>query len=382
MQLVTSRAAPKAVRLNFLEFLSLLSSYADSCGLLNNHPCYKYSHRVFQMLRFAHTIVGFIVMALVCTSGLAQRDRDTWTAASPSNFEVAGQIRLVETGQPASKVSVRLERFGGGIVDQIDTDGTGRFRFPNLQRGYYKVIVSAPGFRQVQQDADLQVIFRQFLVFDLVRQDVKAIVTDVIDSKAPADAREELSRGRASLARKNHNEAITHLKRAISLYPDFFQAHFLLGAAYVDGREWKDAEAALQQALVLKPESPGAVLALGEVYWRQKRYDEAEKALIEGLKLDDKSWHGHFTLGRLYWDQGNIGKAAPAIGRTLQLKPDFAEAHLVAGNILLRLDQQERALVEYKEYLRLEPKGEFAQPTQDLVQKLSKAILENKKSIN
>jgi hypothetical protein len=64
------------------------------------------------------------------------------------------------------------------------------------------------------------------------------------------------------------------------------------------------------------------------------------------------------------------------------LKPDFAEAHLLAGNILLRLEQRERALVEYQEYLRLEPKGEFAAPTRELVDKLSKVIVENKKSLN
>ncbi|MFN2492770.1 MAG: tetratricopeptide repeat protein [Pyrinomonadaceae bacterium] len=84
-------------------------------------------------------------------------------------------------------------------------------------------------------------------------------------------------------------------------------------------------------------------------------------------------------IGRLYWDLGNITKAAPAVGRTLQLKPDFAEAHLLAGNILLRVNQRERALAEYQEYLNLSPKGEFASETRELVSKLSKAIAETRK---
>ena len=125
--------------------------------------------------------------------------------------------------------------------------------------------------------------------------------------------------------------------------------------------------------------SAAAIISLGEVYWRQKRYDEAEKTLLNGLKLDDKSWRGYFTLARLYLDLENIAKAGPAVGRTLQLKPDFAPGHLLAGNILLRINQRERALAAYQEYLRLEPKGEFAQQARELVQKLSKAIVENKK---
>lgn len=63
-------------------------------------------------------------------------------------------------------------------------------------------------------------------------------------------------------------------------------------------------------------------------------------------------------------------KAGPEIGRTLQLKPDFAEAHLLAGNILLRLNQPQRAQAEYEEYLRLAPKGEYATEARELIQKL------------
>src|SRR5918992_252950 len=86
-----------------------------------------------------------VLMVLMCAAVFAQRERDTWTTSSPSSFEVSGLVRLVETGQPAQRISVRLERFGGGIVDQIDTDGSGRFRFPNLARGYYRVIINTPG---------------------------------------------------------------------------------------------------------------------------------------------------------------------------------------------------------------------------------------------
>jgi tetratricopeptide (TPR) repeat protein len=322
-----------------------------------------------------------IVLLLLTTTVpvFAQRERDTYSTASPSSFDIVGRVRLAETGLPASKIPIRLERFGGGIVDQIDTDSTGRFRFAGIQRGYYRVIVKAPGYRLVQQDADLQVLFRVFLMIDLVSENAGAVsLIDVIDAKAPPNAREELDRGRSALVAKTYEEAVAHLQKAIGFYPEFYEANLLLGTAFVDTREWVKAEEAFRRALDLKAGNPAAVLLLGEVYWRQKRFDEAEKTLLDGLKLDEKSWHGYFTLARLYWDQGNIPKAGAAIGRTLQLKPDFAEAHLLAGNILLRVNQPERALLEYQEYLRLEPKGEFVQPTRELIQKLSKAIFEKK----
>ena len=131
-------------------------------------------------------------------------------------------------------------------------------------------------------------------------------------------------------------------------------------------------ETAMKRALEIKAGNAPALLALGEVFWRQKRYDEAERNLIDGLKLDDKNWHGHFTLARLYWEKGDVLKTGPCVGRTLQLRPDFAEAHLLAGNVLLKIGQQQRAKIEYEEYLRLAPKGDYAAEARRLIDRLEK----------
>ncbi len=336
------------------------------------------------MLLFRSRLLVLPTLLFAAVSVTAQRDRDTYNPSNQS-FEVSGQVNLADSDAPAHDVAVRLERFTGGLVDQINTDNRGRFRFPNLPRGYYKVVVSAPGFNSLQQDADLTLLFKVYLVFTLVSNQPRSLpnlTAGVVDARVPTEAREEFDRGRAALAKKDRQEAITHLQRAVTLHPSFFDADFLLATAYVDMREWSKAEVVLQRALELKPESAPVLISLGEVYWRQKRVKESEEALLAGLKLDDKSWHGYFTLARLYWDLEKVAKSGAAIGHTLQLKPDFAEAHLLAGNILLRMGQQERALSEYQEYLRLDPKGDFAEATRELVQKLSKAIVENKKSIN
>jgi lipoprotein NlpI len=75
---------------------------------------------------------------------------------------------------------------------------------------------------------------------------------------------------------------------------------------------------------------------------------------------------------------GNWVKAGPHVGRALQLKPDLAEGHLLAGNILLKARQPENALTEFNEYLRLAPKGEFAVETRGLAEKI-KRVLDAKK---
>jgi tetratricopeptide (TPR) repeat protein len=320
-------------------------------------------------------------LLLFVSPALAQRERDTYTGNSQT-FEVSGEVRLSDSGVSAQSVPVRIERFSGGLIDQIMTDNRGRFRFPNLQRGYYKVIVNAPGYRPAQQDADMQVLFRVYLVFELAADSAKGpadlpLLTEVIDARVPPEAREDFNNGRAALSKKNYKEAIALLEKATLGYSNFFEAQLLLGTALMDVREWEKAEKPLLRAVEIKPEHAIAKLALGEVYWRQKRNADAEHLLQEGLKLDQKSWHGHFTLGRLYWDMGEVTKAGAPIGMTLQLKPDLAEAHLLAGNILLRVNQRERALIEYREYLRLAPKGEFVAQVQELIRKVENTLKKN-----
>src|SRR5215470_5250776 len=143
-------------------------------------------------------LLPIVVLLLMASSIHAQRDRDTYT----NNFEVTGEVRFSDTGVSPTNVQVRLERFSGGLIDQIVTDSRGRFRFPNLPRGYYKVIVNAPGYHPAQQDADLQVLFRIYLVFELVSDSAKnssglPLLMDVVDARIPAAAREDFHNGRA-----------------------------------------------------------------------------------------------------------------------------------------------------------------------------------------
>jgi len=330
------------------------------------------------IIRFMRLLLPIAVLLLMASSLYAQRDRDTYTNSS-ATFEVSGEVRFADAAVPPN-VQVRLERFSGGLIDQIVLDSRGRFRFPNLPRGYYKVIINAPGYRPAQQDADLQVVFRTYLVFELISDSSSKpvsglpLLTDVVDARIPAAAREDFNNGRAALSKKNYKDGIAYLEKATLGYSKFFEAYLLLGIAHMDLKEWDKAEQSLQHALEIKPQDPAATIYLGEVYWREKRYPDAEQTLREGLKLDEKSWHGQFTLGRLYWDMGEVAKAAAPIGMTLQLKPDLAEAHLLGGNILLRFNQRERALVEYREYLRLAPKGEFVTQVEELIRKVEKSL--------
>jgi len=328
------------------------------------------------MLRMFFRSTALVSLLFLSVTAQGQRIPNSSIA-----LQVNGQIRYAQGGRPAEFVLVRLESFGGGVSDETTTDRSGKFRFTGLMSELYIVSVRVAGFREVQQQVDLRTQVTDYVQLQLVADEKTSDVSPskragVINASVPNDARQEFEKGRDALLQANNiNECILHLENAVRLYPKFLEAMFLLGTAYMDKPDWDKAESTLRQVLVLNPKMAVAHFARGDLNLRQKKYAEAEKNLLAGIELDDKSVQGHFMLGRLYYELGDLPKAGRQAGTALQLSPKFANGHLLAGNILLRARQPENALVEFEEYLRLDPNGEFSQQAKETVQRIRRALV-------
>ena len=325
------------------------------------------------MLRFSLIALVFLLSAVSCPA-LAQVQGNLRGNTEP--FQVTGQVRYVN-GTPANDILVHLETLTGGYVGDVRTDRQGKFRFQNLLPIQYQMRIRIPGFKEIDHEVNLVMVSSENLQFQLVA-DAPArppLSKTVLDASVPAEARKEFERAEAALEthkKEKISEGIHHLEKAISLYPNFLEAQLKLGVAYMDLQQWDRAERELRRALEINPKTANALFALGEIYWRQKKYDQAESALREGLSIEDRSWQGHFTLGRLYLSKGDIAKAGKQIALAIQLNPNLAEAHLLAGDILLRANKREDALAEFQEYLRLAPNGEYVEQARAAVEKLKK----------
>ncbi|HEX6731011.1 MAG TPA: tetratricopeptide repeat protein [Pyrinomonadaceae bacterium] len=337
------------------------------------------THRFLRAMR-PLLFIAFASILVATNSAFAQSDMDP--SLPGGSFEISGQINSPDGRKAVQFVSVRLER-GGGLVDQRTTDSTGRFRFTSLNPGNYIISASTPGFRVAPQQVDLnRFIPRVHLMLQLAPEAETfrktPTVSGVIDANVPARAREEFDKGRLALANKKLADGILHLERALTFHKNYFEAQLLLGTAHMDQENWTNASQALGRALEISPKAVNAMVSLGEVYRRLKKYDEGEKVLQKALALDDKSWLAHYALGRIYWDKKDLINAGKQVAFTLQLQPDFPDARLLAGNIFVRAHLPENAIIEYEEYLRIAPKGQFANEIRELVQKL-KTLVEKKK---
>ncbi len=307
--------------------------------------------------------------------------------------QIQGQVRYAESNQSVIGVLVRCDGTGG-VSDQL-TDRNGKFYF-GVSPGHYTVTVKAAGFEKEQQSRDLiDTQQSEYLFFTLKPTPTSPAVRanpPVLDASVPPDAEREFEKAEAALTadkKDRAQEAITHLEEALKIYPKFLQAQLRLGTVYMDLQQWDKAEQALHKALELDPEAVNTLFALGEVYLRQKKDQDAEKILLQGLRMEDHSFEGHFVLGRVYWDMALrikdaeqakplLEKSYDQVKRALELNANLADAHLLKGNLLFRARRATDALNEYEEYLRLDPKGQFADETRALAEKIKRAFAQQK----
>jgi Flp pilus assembly protein TadD len=308
----------------------------------------------------------------------------------PATVEIHGQVRFVEGGKPAANVVVRLESYdGGGSITEAFTDRLGKFRFTALPPAMYSVRVRQPGYRDAQQNVDMTTTSSGLVMLQLVRDPAAAsnsTVVGTIDATIPAAAQKEFDKGVAALAEGGKDKtafAAKCFEKAVSIHPPFVEARLKLGTAYMDLGQWDKAEPALLATLESEPRAFNALFALGEVYLRQNKLADAEKVLLKGVAIEDQSYLGHLGLARVYWEKARVIKdlteARPSleksyeeVKRALNLNPQLAGAHLLKGNLLLRVSRTADALVEFDEYLRLEPNGPFAPETRALVERIKK----------
>jgi Tfp pilus assembly protein PilF len=293
-------------------------------------------------------------------------------------------VRLADNRPAPVGTLVELDYANGEVVDQGQTDSSARCIFAPGGHGLYLVRAKAPGFKEVTQQLDLQ--NAQTGMVNLVLVPLPGHETSTNDAggsvsvsglAVPDGARKEFEKGQKSLANKDLDGGITHLKKAIDLYPPYSQALTLLGTAYNDKKDWKDAQGTLEKATTIDPKNASAFFQLGAALNQTKDYPGAQKALLEGLTLAPdapEASAAQYELARSYMAQSNWKEAEPYAAKVVASQPDFAAGHLLMGNIFLKKGDGNGAIHEFQEYLRIDPKGPAANQIKDMIPKIQAAM--------
>ena len=153
-----------------------------------------------------------------------------------------------------------------------------------------------------------------------------------------------------------NQEAITFLREALAIQPDFPDALGNLGIALKNQGDPDAAVASYRQALDLKPNYPEALNALGVALWEQDNLEAAIASYRKALELKPNYPEALNGLGVALWEQGNPEAAIVSYRKALDLKPNDPETLNNLGIALGEQGDLDAAVDAYQKALALKPK--------------------------
>lgn len=163
-----------------------------------------------------------------------------------------------------------------------------------------------------------------------------------------------------ALALKHHQaarfeEAERLYEEIISIDPRHFGSVYLLGVIAQQRGEGDTAIDLIGRALTIRPDYAEAHNNLGNALKDEGRFDEAIVHYERALSLKSDYADAHNNLGTALKARGNLVDAVASYQRALELRPDYAEAHNNIGNALVDQGKASEAVTSYTRALSLRP---------------------------
>lgn len=296
---------------------------------------------------------------------------------APQNFfAIVGSVRDDE-GHSVSSVRVSLEDENSMPIKTAFADSSGRFQFRGLRAGDYVVRVEPTGlpFEPVSIKVPLQSMtnssINQSTTEDTTPLDItlrrkrsaNRSAAVVFVQVVPPPAREEFNRG-ASVIDKDPPLGILSLKKAIEIFPDYFDALELLGTKYVkvglsekNTAQFESAIPILTRALTVNNKAASSMYALGVAYLKINQLKESIEWLQNSIALDSVNPNAYLMLGLAYGGSGSLDQAETALKKAYeQGGSDAADAHLYLAGLYNKREKYGEASRELELYLK-EAKG-------------------------
>jgi len=282
-------------------------------------------------------------------------------------FAVMGTIRD-EEGRPVSSVRVSIVDENYQPIRTVFADASGRFEFKRLRAGSYYLRVEPTGlpYEEYSRQIDLYSMTRRASTTEeptlediiLRRKKSRPGSTGVVFMQVvPPAARLEYDRGASNIKSKNTQVGIDSLRKAIEIFPDYFEALELLGTEYVKLQQFESAIPILTKALAVNNKAVASMYALGVGYLTLNRIDQSIEWLQSALAQDSGNPNVHMMLGLAYGKKQSLDQAEAAFKQAYHLgKANAADAHLYLAGLYEKREKYGQAWRELELYLK-EAKG-------------------------
>jgi len=318
-------------------------------------------------------------LSLGSAYGHAQGRPDERTeSVRSSQGSIRGRVILPSGSFTDEAVKITLSTIRGTMAT-IYAESQGVFEFPEIPPGTYYLEFEADRrhFQTVQETVQVYKGMPSIVTVSLrpignpeTTKPNTVSVTE-LKEKVPEKAQKEFDKASAAGAQGNVDEAITHLRKAIAIYPTFIRAHNDLGTYLLAQGNLDEAEAALRKALAIDPNAFNPLLNLGIVLVHKHSFIEAAEPLTKALTIEPNSPAAHLYAGLAFLgtEQNDAAekdlKAAYSLGG-----PKYGIALYHLGQLYLNRGDRAAALKSFEEYLSVVPDAQNAQQVRKLISML------------
>src|ERR1043166_8116197 len=284
----------------------------------------------------ALSLLLFLSGLAAAQSGGVERpvSRGESAATSSTAGSIKGRVVMPDGSPVAQPIRVTLSVLRGG-QSTIYTDSQGMFEIGDLAPGNYTL--------RAEEDMERKLEARPEQVRVFSRS--PTVVMLYLEEKVPSDAAKEYERGTKAGRDGKTDEAVAHLRKAVSIYPDYLRARNDLATFLLAQGQLDQAAEELRRAVQIDPKAFNPRLNLGIVLVQQRAFADAAESLEKALSLDASSPAAHLYAGLARLGLDDSDRAEQELSTAYQLggaKYALAQYHL--GQLYMNKGERARAL--------------------------------------
>lgn len=130
-------------------------------------------------------------------------------------------------------------------------------------------------------------------------------------------------------------KGMTHLQKAVELYPQYHDAYGRIGLTYYRQKNYQEALKNYDLAIKYKPNNALVYSNMGTLYFEIKNIEKAKEAYQKSVEADPRFTDGWRNLGSLNAQTGNFPAAIKAFQEALKYAPNDATINFYLGSAYL-----------------------------------------------
>ena len=300
-----------------------------------------------------------------------------------------GKVITPSGTQPTNSVRVKLT-FNGKRIHETFTDLSGRFSFPGLSRGTYLLTAEGDGltFETTSVQAEISAfgaapqLFTQDIYLRPIAHKPTAQpgVVNAFTQSVPPAAKRAFDDGMKLAGEGKTEAAVTNMRKALQIFPEYFDAHLQLGNIFLKLDKFNEAIAELDRARQINPNDERAYQSFGLLLMKQRNYAVAVAIFAEASRLNPANpmnvvMRATALIHQAANSTDDRGSLLKRAGEAITEAADLSQNKLKPDSMTMALfyelkSEPDKAAGELEAYLKKNPQLKDPAPIQNEIKRL------------